>query len=211
MSPSLDSTPLDIVFSPTYFKKLFGPDLSCLGILGNAIKKSSPTLIGHQSKPITPQMSRVIVEILHCKFHGMFKKTYLEAKVIELLNLQIDQFNNDYKPSLSNFKLSQEDVDKLYYIKELIHKSPGADYSLMQLAKIAGFNDFKLKKGFKQLFGNTVFGYITNMRMQRSYELLQEGKHSITHIAYLMGYKYPHHFTKAFKMKFGFTPKNLKK
>ncbi|MFC6100480.1 helix-turn-helix transcriptional regulator [Olivibacter domesticus] len=202
---------LDIVFSTVYFQKLFAHDLSCLGNLGKAIQENQPALIGNQSRIITNPMSKVIQEILNCPYHGIFKKTYIEAKIIELLNLQIDQFFNDRQTyPLSTIKLHKEDVEKLRQIKDLITANPGANYSLMQLAEIAGVNDFKLKKGFKQLFGNTVFGYINDVRMQQSHALLQKGEHSIASISYLMGFKYPHHFAKAFKKKFGYTPKNVR-
>jgi len=202
---------LDIVFSRTYFQQIFAHDLSCLGKLGKAIHENQPALAGNQSRSISPQMSRVIQEILNCPYHGIFKKTYIEAKIIELLNLQLDQFFNEKNTDLPQaIKLRKEDVEKLHQLKELILNDPGANYSLIHLAEMVGFNDFKLKKGFKQLFGNTVFGYINDVRMQKSHILLQEGKHSIASISYLMGYKYPHHFAKAFKKKFGYTPKNVK-
>ncbi|GAA4806319.1 hypothetical protein GCM10023231_39420 [Olivibacter ginsenosidimutans] len=199
---------LDVIFSPAYFERLFGPDLRCLGALGQAIQTNQPILIGQQSKAITPAMSRIILEIMHCNLQGIFKKTYLEAKVIELLNLQIDQFFHDATPVSPTLRLCKEDIDKFHYIKELIHQHPGANYSLRQLAETAGMNDFKLKKGFKQLFGNTVFGYLNDVRMQQSFQMLQEGNRSITEVAYAMGYKYPHHFSHAFKKKFGFLPKD---
>lgn len=202
---------LDITFSLDYFHQLFAHDLTCLGKLGKAIQQNEPSLIGGQSRLITDQMSQVIQDILHCPYHGIFKKTYIEAKVVELLNLQIHQFlHAPIADGPSPIKLRKEDIEKLHYLKELIKADPGAHYSLIHLAEIAGFNDFKLKKGFKQLFGSTVFGYINDVRMRQSHSMLQEGKHNIAAIAHLMGYKYPHHFTKAFKRKFGYTPKNVK-
>ncbi|QNL49170.1 helix-turn-helix transcriptional regulator [Olivibacter sp. SDN3] len=201
---------LDVIFTKEYISDLFGNDLRCLLHFGKSIENGQPSLIGNNSLFITNQMKRIIAEILHCTYHGIFKKTYIEAKIVELLNLQIDQFTNTNISATNTIKLHKEDIDKLYYLKEIIDKKPGANYSLMQLAEIGGFNDFKLKKGFKQLFGNTVFGYINDVRMEKSHELLREGKMSIANIAFLMGYKYPHHFSKTFKKKFGYLPKEVK-
>lgn len=202
---------LDVVFSQAYFEKLFGQDLNCLGTLGHAIRTKQPTLVGQQSKSITAGMSRVILEILNCSLQGIFKKTYIEAKVVELLNLQLDQFFSDQTTSSSVLQLHKADIDKFYYIRDLIHRNPSANYSLMQLAETAGINDFKLKKGFKQLFGNTVFGYLNDVRLQQALEILKEGSQSIASVSYTMGYKYPHHFTHAFKKKFGFLPKDVRR
>lgn len=71
-------------------------------------------------------------------------------------------------------------------------------------------NDFKLKEGFKELFENTVFGYLADVRMQKAYSLLQSKEHSIAEIAHLIGYKNPHHFSAAFKKKFDVAPSKLK-
>jgi len=200
---------LDIVFTPHYFQRLFGAALPTIGPVGQAIQTNTPMLGGKESMPITPQMSQIITEILRCNFQGIFKKTYLEAKVIELLNLQIDQFHQSHTKSME-FKLRKDDIDRLYYIKEMIQKEPMAHYSLMQLAELAGLNDFKLKKGFKQLFGSTVFGFITDTRLDIAYQLLQDDRYNVTHVADMIGYKHPHHFTKAFKKKFGILPKTVK-
>lgn len=200
---------LDVIFTVDFFKKLFGMDMNCLDSFGDAIEKSVPHLIGSESKVITATMSKVINDILYCEFHGIFKKTYIEAKVVELLNLQLAQFRKERDST--SIKLRKDDIDRLYHLKERIDANPGAPYSLAQLAEVAGFNDFKLKKGFKQLFGQTVFGYIHDVRMKSAYTLLQKGEHNVTDVSYLMGYKYVHHFSKAFKKKYGFTPKNIAK
>lgn len=200
---------LDVTFTLDFFRKLFGNDMSCLDSFGSAIEKFTPHLIGAQSRVITASMSKVINDILYCEFQGIFKKTYIEAKVIELLNLQLDQFRRESQPV--HIKLRKEDSDRLHDLKALIDSQPGASYSLAQLSELAGFNDFKLKKGFKQLFGQTVFGYINDVRMKNAYTLLKRGELNVTDVSFLMGYKYVHHFSKAFKKKYGFTPKNIEK
>jgi len=201
---------LDVVFTRDYFCRIFEQDLQPLGKIGKAISQQHPGLLGKESRPLTPAMSQVINEILQCPYQGIFKKTYLEAKVIELLNLQLDQFRQEEIKPKDPFKLRKEDINRLHQLKELIQSNPGADYSLNQLSEQIGFNDFKLKKGFKQLFGNTVFGYINDVRMEQSYRLLREGTHSVSTVSYLMGFKYPHHFSHAFKKKFGLLPKSVK-
>ena len=82
--------------------------------------------------------------------------------------------------------------------------------SLIELVELSGLNDFKLKRGFKELFGTTVFGYLFDLRIERAQEMLREGKQSIAEISFHIGYKNPQHFTAAFKRKFGYLPSEIK-
>ena len=84
-------------------------------------------------------------------------------------------------------------------------------FSITGLARMAGINHLKLKNGFKDLFHHTVFGYLGEVRMQEAKRLLLDEKMDIHEVAEMMGYKYPHHFTAAFKKKFGVAPRDLKR
>jgi AraC family transcriptional regulator, transcriptional activator of the genes for pyochelin and ferripyochelin receptors len=64
----------------------------------------------------------------------------------------------------------------------------------------------KLKQGFRQLFGTTMFGYLHDYRMEMARNLLLEGNMSITTVANTVGYSHLRHFSAAFKRKFGITP-----
>jgi len=200
---------IDIVFHPPYIRKVFKDDLSIFDKFGQCIEKNQPALLGNISGEITPAMRIILNDIAHCHFEGLLKKVYLESKVIELLVMQIDYFNSKTEIQ-TDMKLRPEDIEKLHYIKQTITESPEDEYSMHRLSELAGINDFKLKKGFKSLFGNTVFGYINDLRMEKAKTLLMETGSSIVDISMRIGYKYPQHFTKAFKKKFGYLPKDLK-
>ncbi len=74
-----------------------------------------------------------------------------------------------------------------------------------------GTNEFKLKKGFKQIFGSTIFEHITNLRMQKAKEILLDGQMNIIEACNMVGYSNPSHFSKNFKMQFGMNPKEFLK
>jgi AraC family transcriptional regulator, transcriptional activator of the genes for pyochelin and ferripyochelin receptors len=78
--------------------------------------------------------------------------------------------------------------------------------SLLTLARQVGLNDFKLKRGFRQVFGTTVFGYLHEHRMERARQLLEERRLNVTAVACTVGYANPSHFAGAFKRKFGVNP-----
>jgi len=72
-------------------------------------------------------------------------------------------------------------------------------------------NEFTLKKGFKEVFGTTVFGFWNELKMQESKNLLLEHKLTVAEVSEKIGYKNPQHFSTAFKQYFGISPSRLKR
>jgi AraC-like DNA-binding protein len=109
------------------------------------------------------------------------------------------------KPAPGN-NLRQDEIGKLYALRNHLEQHFLDEMSLPQLARICTLNEFKLKKGFRQLFGTTVFGFIQQLRMEYSGKLLRDTRTSIAETASIAGYQHAHHFSSAFKKHFGVTP-----
>ncbi|HEY8955960.1 AraC family transcriptional regulator [Chitinophaga sp.] len=154
-----------------------------------------------------PVMHHIINDMQHAPYSGALKATYLETKATELFLMQVLQLDQPFPAAAG---LSAADMERLHSIKHYIDAHYEQPLSIMALARTAGINQMKLKNGFKALFNNTVFGYISGLRMQEAKRLLLEGKMHVNEVADRMGYKYPHHFTAAFRKKFGLLPKDLK-
>lgn len=201
---------LEIKLTRAFLERVMGPELLPLGDFGEGLQKGQPVLIGNKSLPILPAMRNVIYEILHCPYADMLRKVYLEAKVTELLLMQLAQLGAD-RPAEPRSVLRNGDAERLLHVKTLIEENLQEPCSLITLANKAGLNDFKLKKGFKELFGNTVFGYMNEVRMEKARQQLLEGQSSVADISFMVGYKNPQHFTAAFKKYFGYLPSELKR
>ena len=65
----------------------------------------------------------------------------------------------------------------------------------------------KLKEGFKQIYGETVYGYLLDHKMNEARRMLNAKQHNINEISLRLGYSTSSHFISAFKKKFGTTPK----
>ncbi len=157
---------------------------------------------------LTPAMYNVINDMRHSPYSGHLKGIYLEAKAIELFLLQINQL--DQQDQAVTSKLKPQDIACLHEVKDTLELHYGQPHSITELARKAGINQMKLKNGFKELFGNTVFGYLHDIRMEEAKRLLLDEKMYVGEVAHLIGYKYSHHFTAAFRKKFGMLPRNLK-
>src|SRR6218665_1943772 len=134
-------------------------------------------------------------DIMSCNRKGLFKRMFLEAKVIELLMLQLEQLSEQLP---LNTSLKKSDIEKIYAVKELLSGTVDENYSLIELAHKVGTNEFTLKKGFRELFGTTVFGFWNDIKMNQAKTMLLEADKSIYEVADLIGYKNPRHFSTAF-------------
>lgn len=197
---------LEISLSLDFFNSLFENDLSWLGKFGRGINRDESVMFTSEPLPITLQMNLIINDIIHCKFSGHLKRVYLQSKIAELLLLQIDQVSQTEKGTT----IKKIDREKVHYVKHLIEKNMEKPLTIPELAKQAGINTSKLKQLFKQEFGTTVFGFLTDLRLNKAKHLLEEGELPIGNIAHQTGYKHAHHFTDAFKRKFGYLPSDLK-
>lgn len=82
--------------------------------------------------------------------------------------------------------------------------------SLTELSKLTGMNTFKLKTGFKELFGLPVFKYLQEKRLEKAFELIENKEMNIQEVAWFVGYESLGSFSNAFKNKFGLRPTEIK-
>lgn len=132
-------------------------------------------------------------------------KLYYQGKVLELLAL----YFSEKKPDTEScpFLNDQETVRKIKHAKEYLLKNMETPPGLKELAKQAGLNEYQLKVGFKEIYGNTVFGYLLDHKLDHARVLLDSAKFQVNEVAYQIGYTNPSHFIASFKKKFGVTPK----
>lgn len=155
---------------------------------------------------IRPRVQALIDEILQYDHRGGWQHLFLQAKALELLALQCRQLESTMaKPSA----LRPADINKIQQAREILLKDIQHPPSLNALARMAGLNEYKLKAGFKQVFGNTVFGYLKDHRLTLARRLILEGEKNITEVAYETGYSTVQHFSSEFKKKFGTNPAKL--
>lgn len=148
----------------------------------------------------------LIREILTLERSAHFRRIYLEARVLELLARQLEAY-----PAEGTIRgdHSQEDIARLNEARKIVEDNLRFPCSLRELCRRTGLNEYKLKSGFRSLFGATVFGYLTELRMERAGHLLEAGR-SVNEAAEQVGYKNANHFSAAFKKHCGVTPSKFK-
>ncbi|MBW7460076.1 AraC family transcriptional regulator, partial [Paenibacillus sepulcri] len=128
----------------------------------------------------------------------------LECRMLELMSSAFSSFLLDGKPPST--KLSKTDRSKIEHAREIILERMAEPPSLMELSRLIGLNDYKLKTGFKEMYGRTVFGYLRDQRLEKAYRLLRSGSTSVIEVSCEVGYSNPSYFAEAFREKYGVNP-----
>lgn len=168
--------------------------------------------IRQESRPLSPSIHRVLTEIRECTEDCPIQCIFIESKILSLLHLIFEAFQRKDHFSKKKVKgeLNAQDLEKLQAAKEYIDQNIAENYTLIELAHRVGLNDFKLKKGFKEVFGSTVFTYRHTIRMKKARKMLQSG-YQVNEVSEEIGYKHSHHFSVAFKAYFNLLPSWINK
>lgn len=196
-----------VEFSKNRFFQIAEKGNEPLKILAEQIAVGKPAILSSHWRPNTLRIKQLIADIIHCDFTGPLRSLFLQAKSIELLVLQADL----YARSLGQaFIRSEVDKKKLFDARDFLHQNLDRPPTIRSLSKTVGLNEYKLKKGFKELFDTTIFGFIHQHRMQKARRLLLDTNKSAKEIAYETGYSSPQHFSRAFKKEFNTTPNRMR-
>ncbi|MBC9797709.1 helix-turn-helix domain-containing protein [Sinomicrobium weinanense] len=140
--------------------------------------------------------------------------TFLQSEEMEderdwEINKKKDKHPRDHTLSIA---LSDADLEKIGKVQQYI-----ADHlkesrlSTKELAHAIGTNEFKLKYGFKQLYGTTIFRYVQNERLSTAKLLVQNSELALKKIAMTTGFRSAAHFSRVFKEKYGHSPREFRK
>ena len=199
-----------IQFSAAPFLRLTQDANDVLKQFGERILLKKPWVLSKKSLPLSGHMLSAIESMLHCPFEAGLKRMFFFSKSIELLVMQAEAYNQAARDTRPFVKTGYDREQIMYaqaYLKAHIDNPP----TLPELSRICGINEYKLKKGFKEVYGNTVFGYLSDHRLEMAMDDLMQGKASATEIAASLGYSSSQHFSRAFKTKFGVSPGEMKR
>ena len=123
----------------------------------------------------TTAMGLALRQMLTCSLRGGLARMYLEAKVLEIAALRLAQLSDEANTP-KHPTLMRSDIDLLEDARAMLLERYADPPTLTELSQAVGINRTKLKAGFKDRFGTTVFGFIRSQRMQRALLLLSDGE-----------------------------------
>ena len=193
---------ISLLISIEKFHSLFSREASYIPFLSDENKNKKY----YDEVEIKPTALIVLQQIINSNVNSSIRNLYITGKTYELLSLhfQHDESNMaEYCP----FLVDEQNVQEIRRAKDIIIANMAEPPSLQELANEIGLNIKKLKEGFKQIYGDTVYSFLFDYKMEHARRLLESNQHNVNEVGLKVGYSTASHFIAAFKKKFGTTPK----
>lgn len=172
------------------------------------IAGDKPSILFDEWAPITPAIEASIRQIRESEYEGVTGQLFVLSKSLELL---VQAIEAQHAPAPDAYVKSSSDRERLVAARDLVATRVSDPPSLSEVARSVGLNEYKLKRGFKEMFGHTVFGYLTEQRLELAKRYLLDTDRTAAEVAAELGYATPQHFHAAFKKRFGITPNSVRK
>lgn len=195
---------LSILLPINKFHGLFSTEASYITFLSDENKDRKYYKDGR----ITPSMAIVLNQLMNYNLHPSIKPLYFKGKAYELLSLYFNR-PADADVEQCPFLADEENVSKIKMAKEIIISRMAEPPTLQQLADEINLPINRLKEGFRQIYGDSVFSFLFHYKMELARQLLATGAHNVNEVGLKVGYSASSHFISAFKKKFGTTPKKF--
>ncbi|WGH76428.1 AraC family transcriptional regulator [Tenacibaculum tangerinum] len=193
---------VSVLISIKKFHTFFSKEASYIPFLSENNKNKKY----YDNTQINANVLLVLQQILTAKNQSSMRNLYIKGKTYELLSLHFDSgenTNEEYCP----FLVDDREVLKIRKAKDIIIARMSEPPSLQDLANEVGLNLKKLKEGFKQIYGDTVYSFLFDYKMDHARKLLESNQYNVNEVGLQVGYSTSSHFIAAFKKKFGTTPK----
>jgi len=163
--------------------------------------------------PVSPLGDLIIREMLAENLPSMLQRLALEKGWLQIMTMELEYLSANWSAKTDKPKelfLTKTERDQLDTARHLLEENMTSPPDVKTLSRMVGMNHFKLKKGFKQLFGQPPMTYLRSYRMRKAKELLLTHTMSVTQVAMEVGYSNPSSFSAKFSEQFGCKPKDVK-
>ncbi|WP_419213348.1 helix-turn-helix transcriptional regulator [Maribacter sp. X9] len=197
-----NSSIVSVVMTLRKFHSLFTNEANYIPFLSTDNKEKKY----YAQEPFSPSISVILSQIINYNLHPSIKSLYVKGKIYELIALYFNKSPNadiEQCPYLAD----EENVKKIKKAKEIILANMAEPPTLSELASEIGLSLKRLKEGFKQIYGDSVYSFLFDHKMDYAKNLLETGQYNVNEIGLKVGYSTASHFIAAFKKKYNTTPK----
>lgn len=161
----------------------------------------------YQDKPMHQSILLTLLPLYKIQINKTIEHTYYYGKFLEVVSLY---FSDKEADNTSCPFLNDENIlKKIKEAKEILITELKNPPTIAELARKVSIPEYQLKSGFKELYGNTIYGYALAKKMEVARKLMDVENLQVNEVAYDLGYSNPSHFITAFKKQYGVTPKSI--
>jgi AraC-like DNA-binding protein len=170
------------------------------------LKKTTP----HQMAKAARNHHLQLAEDFTCLFrdfiaHRKFSQTLVQLRLLEII-YRMAQEEVDHEESSSTIRRHQI----MQQAREIILQNFNRQISLDSIAEKLDISPYYLSRIFSEESGFTLCHYLTQVRLEKAVEWLNDSRRTISEIAYKTGFKDSHYFSRVFKAWFGCSPKEYR-
>ncbi|MFT3902448.1 MAG: AraC family transcriptional regulator [Niabella sp.] len=171
-------------------------------VLQSLLQNAQPLLF---EQIIFPSLQKVVDEMMTEPVDETFELLFLRIKAEELVCRLLMELEKRGEKHL--YPLNSQDIQTIYKIKEQMLAHLDTPPIIKEMALQSNMSPSKLKRLFRQIFGNSIFSYYQQFRMKEAARLLKEEKQSVSEAGYQLGFTNLSHFSRVFKEHIGMKPK----
>lgn len=195
---------INIEVDAVYLNNLF--DTTRSQLLQSLLQNTKPLLF---EQVVYPSLQKIVDEIIAEPAGKTFKLFFLRVKAEELICRLLMELEKREERHL--YPLNSNDIKTIYKVRERMLEHLDVPPVIHNLALFAGMSPTKLKRLFRQVFGNSIFSYYQQRRMEEAARLLREEKMPVSAVGYQLGFTNLSHFSSLFKEHLGMKPKQYSK
>ncbi|MEX0275562.1 MAG: helix-turn-helix transcriptional regulator, partial [Flavobacteriaceae bacterium] len=184
---------VSVLMSIRKFHGLFSQEADAIPFLETANTEKKY----YAQENVAPVQAVVLSQLMNATVHPSVAPLYIKSKVYELIAIYFNR-SSDVDMEQCPYLANEENVQKIRLAKEIILRRLFEPPTLKELSNEIGLPLKKLKEGFKQLYGDTVYGFLFDHKMEEARKLLESGRYNVNEVALKVGYSTASHFISAF-------------
>lgn len=201
---------LSFTFSPSYLKQ-FAKAHKNENSITEKVVSFTHTQSFLKTSPVCQKTNIAIQQLLNHNYTDTRENIFINAQTQIILLYTTDNMLSNKEENLlqSKFLSVEEDRDKIINAREILLQHICEPITIKALSRKVAINECYLKKGFKEIFGTTIFDFYQSQRMEHAKFLLYNKHLSVTEVSSMLGYSSISHFSTAFKKHTGIKPCEL--
>lgn len=206
--PTLDV--LQLQFSEKYLQQFLNTQENSIDLLSTLSKETNRN-ISEKNFTVSTKLKTAISALLSNSYEGTLGNIFVNAQLQMVLLYSLESHSKKQEEPIfvCKFLANTDDRKKIMAARDVLLKNINTPITIKQLSRKVGINECYLKKGFKEVFGSTIFEFYQTQRMEHAKYLLYEKGLSVTEVSDLLGYSSISHFSTAFKKQTGIKPCEL--
>ena len=201
---------LSFSFSPSYLQQFVKANKAPETLSDEVISFTHPASFS-KMLPLCGKTRMAIEALLNHTYTDTPANIFVNAQMQILLLYSMDCMlgEKEEQTFTCKFLANEDDRNKIIKAREILLEHIGEPITIKALSRKVAINECYLKKGFKEIFGTTIFDFYQSQRMEHAKYLLYEKGLSVTEVSHLLGYSSISHFSTAFKKQTGIKPCEL--